>query len=228
VVNQQATTSPRLAWILSAEEAENVVNEHLLALESAISDVGHWTWWTGNLPDTFQVEFSGTQLWNLPLGEGKPPSGQIALCFRKPRLVYFLTLLESVPGDWPDQFQRDELGSFGVDHEAFTLTSAEHCGRIVAKAKSVRALVGEPSNTTLPVVGEALLGFEAGPVGVVVAAESMGVFNHHSEMDHQAVLESNRRWWAYWREYWQRINTPDPLPHDYACEVTIPAAPNTE
>jgi hypothetical protein len=72
------------------------VNEHLTALESAISDVGHWTWWTANLPDTFQVEFNGTQLWNPPLGEGKPPSGQIALRFRKPRRVYFLTLSDSV------------------------------------------------------------------------------------------------------------------------------------
>jgi hypothetical protein len=210
------------------EKAVDAVNEHLPALESAITDVGRWTWWTAKLPDTFQVEFGGTQLWNPPLGKGKPPSGQIALCFRKPRLVYFLTLSDSVPSDWWGQLQRDELGSFCVDREAFTLTSAELCGRIVAKGRSVHALVGEPGNTPLPAAGEALLGFDAGPVGLVVAAESMGVFNHHGELDEQAVLESNRRWWAYWREYWQRMDTPDPLPHDYACEVTIPAAPDVE
>ena len=212
----------------SATEAEDAVNEHLPALESAISDVGHWTWWTANLPDTFQVEFDGTQLWNPPLGEGKPPSGQIALCFRKPRLVYFLTFSESIPGNWPDQLHRDELGSFGVDHEAFTLTSADLCAHIVAKAKSVRALVGEQGRAPLPAAGEAFLGFEAGPVGFVVAAESMGVFNYHGELDPPAVLESNRRWCDYWREYWQRMDTPDPLPHDFACEVTIPAAPHAE
>jgi hypothetical protein len=204
------------------------MNEHLPVLESAISDVGHWMWWTANLPDSFQVEFCGTQLWNPPLGEGKPPSGQIALRYCKPRLVYFLTLSDSVPSDWPDQLQRDELGSFGVDHEAFTLMSNELCSRIVANAKSISALVGEPGNTPLPAAGEALLGFAAGPVGLVVAAESMCVVNHHGELDQQAVLESNRRWWAYWREYWQRMETSDPLPHDYACEVTIPAATDAE
>lgn len=79
------------------------MNEHLPALESAISDVGHWTWWTASLPDMFQVEFGGTQLWSPPLGEGKPPSGQIVLRFRKPRLVYFLTLSDSISEDWPEQ-----------------------------------------------------------------------------------------------------------------------------
>lgn len=115
-----------------------------------------------------------------------------------------------------------------MDHEAFTLTSAELCGRLTAKATSLRALVGEPSNIQLPAPGEAFLGFEAGPVGLVVAAESMGVVNHHGELDQQAVLESNRRWWAYWREYWRRKKSPDPLPRDYACEVTIPLAPDAE
>ena len=204
------------------------MNEYLPALESAISDVGHWTWWTANLPDTFQVEFDGTQLWNPPLGEGKPPSGQIALRFRKPRLIYFLTLSNSVPEDWPDLLQRDELQPVGVDHEAFTLTSAELCSALVAKAASVRALVGEPGNTRLPAPGEALLGFEAGRVGLVIAAESMGVFNYQGELNQQAVLESNRQWWAYWREYWHRMDTRDPLPRDYACEVTIPAASDAE
>jgi hypothetical protein len=209
-----------------ARKAEGAVNEYLPTLESAISDVGHWTWWTEILPETFQVEFNGTQLWNPPLGEGKPPSGQIALLFRKPRLVYFLTLSNSVPEDWPDRLQRDEMGSFGVDHEAFTLASVLMCRQLVAKAATVRALVGESGSTPLPEPEEAFLGFQAGPVGLVVAAKSMNVLNHLGELDQKAVLESNRRWWAYWREYWQRIDTADPLPRDYACEVTIPAAPD--
>jgi len=197
-------------------------------LESSISDVGHWTWWTENLPDAFQVEFAGALLWNPPLDEGKPPSGQIALCFRKPRLVYFLTLSDAVPGDWPDRLRRDDLGSFGLDDDMFTLTSAGLRGQLVAKAASVQALVGEAGITHLPAPGEAFLGFHAGPVGLVIAAESMGVFNHQGELDPTAVVESNRRWWTYWREYWRRIDSPDPLPRDYACEVTIPSAPDEE
>jgi hypothetical protein len=211
-----------------AKKAEGAVNEHLPALESAISDVGHWTWWTADLPESFQVEFDGTQIWNPPLGEKKPPSGQIALRFRKPRLVYFLTLADGVPADWPDQLQRDELEPPRVDHEAFTLVATVVCGQLVGKAVAIRSLVGDSDVTPLPKPGEALLGFEAGPFGLVIAAESLGVFNHHGELDAPAVLAGIRKWWEYWREYWQRIDSADPLPRDYACEVTIPAAAESD
>ncbi len=205
---------------------ECAVIEHLAALESAISDVGCWAWWTSSLPETFQVEFNGAQLWNPPDGEGRPPSSQIALRFHKPRLVYFLTLADSVPKDWPDRLQRDELEPFGVCHDAFTLTRAEICLQLVAKASAIQAFVGEPGSTQLPGGNEAILGFEAGPVALVVAAESMGVFGHQGELEPQAVLESNRQWWKYWREYWRRKDAPDPLPRDYLCEIVIPAGPS--
>ena len=32
------------------------------------------------------------------------------------------------------------------------------------------------------------------------------------------------RSWDYWRVYWERRDRKDPLPKDYACEVTIPVA----
>ncbi len=204
------------------------MDEHLPALESAISDVGYWSWWTSNLPAAFQVEFGGTQIWNPPSGNDQPPSGRVALRFRAPRLVYFLTLEDDVPSDWVDQLQRDELEPPSVAYEAFTLTSAEFCGQLVSKAINVRSLIGEPGVTALPTTSEALLGFEAGPFGLVVAAESMGVFNHHGELDAPAVLAAIQKWWEYWREYWRRRDTPVPMPRDYACEVTIPLAPEAE
>lgn len=199
------------------------MSEHLPALESAISCAGYWRWWTAILPAAFQVEFGGVQLWNPPSGEGQPPSSLVALQFRNPRLVYFLTFADDVTADWPDQLQRDELEPPTVDHEAFTLTAPDLCGQLVGKALAVRALVGEPGVTPLPSAREVFLGFEAGPFGLVVAAESLGVFNHHGELDAQAVLAGLRRWWEYWQEYWRRKDTPNPMPQDYVCEVNIPA-----
>jgi hypothetical protein len=73
------------------------VREHLSVLESAISDVGCRTWWTAHLPAAFQVEFGMAQLWKPPREEGQPPSSRVALRFRAPRLVYFLTLGEDAP-----------------------------------------------------------------------------------------------------------------------------------
>ena len=204
------------------------MSEHLPPLESAISDVGCWTWWTASLPAAFHVEFGGVQFWTPPGGEGQPPSSRLALRFRKPRLVYFLTFADDVAVDWPDRLQRDELEPPGINHGAFTLTAADLCGQLVSRAVAVRPLVGEPGVTQPPAAGEAFLGFEAGPFGLVVAAESLGVFNHHGELDTPAVLAGLRKWWEYWREYWRRKDTPDPLPRDYACEVTIPLAPEAE
>jgi hypothetical protein len=115
------------------------------------------------------------------------------------------------------------LEPYGIDYDAFTLTSAARCAEILAGASVVRAFVGEPSNTPSPSDGDALLGFWAGPAGLVVAAESVRVFNFQGELEPDAVITSNSKWWEYWREYWRRKDSSDPLPRDFACEVTIPA-----
>ena len=75
----------------------------------------------------------------------------------------------------------------------------------------------------MPTADEAFIGFDAHTMGLIVAAESMGVISHSGELDDAAVLSSNRKWWAYWKAYWKRRDTSSPLPRDYACEVTIPA-----
>lgn len=196
---------------------------HLSILESAIADVGYWNWWTANLPATFQVEFGGVQLWNPPTGKGKPPSDLLALCFRKPRLICFITLSSSIKPDWPDKLQRDELEPFSVDHGKLTLTSIKACKDIVARAKQIRSLVGTPGDKPSPKRGEAFIGFECRSVGLVVAAESMSILSHHGEMDETGVIAAHEKWWEYWKEYWDRRDTDDPMPRDYACEVTIPA-----
>lgn len=199
--------------------------EHLAALESAIADVGCWTWWAEKLPATFQVEFGGVQFWSPPSAADKPPSNRLALRFRNPRIVHFLTMADGEEADWPDRLHRDELEPPTVDHESFTLTSPTECADLIARAVAVWAMVGEPG-VTPPSAGEAILGFVAGGVGLVVAAESMVAVNHQGELDGPAVLAGIQRWWEYWQEYWRRRNTPDPMPWDGWCEVTIPLAPD--
>jgi hypothetical protein len=197
--------------------------EMLSILESAISDVGAWTWWTAELPDVIQLEFSGTQLWNPPTAEGKPPSGQIALRFRKPRLAYFLKFEPGLDDEWPEKLQRDELRPFGVAQDAFTMTSSQKFGEIVGRATSIRASVGRVREGAVLSDGEMFLAFYAGAAGFAVVGESMVVVNHRGELDGASVVEASRKWWEYWREYWRRKNTAEPMPEDYACEVTIPA-----
>jgi hypothetical protein len=187
------------------------VGEHLVPLESAISDVGCWTWWTANLPAAFQVEFGGVQIWNPPRGGGLPPSSQVALRFYNPRLVYFLTMADGVPIDWPDQLQRDELEPPSVGYDAFTLTAVELCCRLVDRAVAVRPLVGEPGVTPPPMAGEALLGFEAGQFGLVVAAETLGVFNRNGELDPGLPLCSALS------RFTRQENSTTAVAHEIAC-----------
>jgi hypothetical protein len=169
------------------------------------------------------VEFGGVQLWNPPLAEGKPPSGQIALRFRKPRLIYFLTLSESEPADWPDKLQRDEVDPFNVAHEQFTLTAPEQGVSLMSRAREVRPMLGTPGTTPLPGVGEVFACFDCHSVGLIVAASSMSVVAHHGELDESEVVAANRKWWEYWKDYWNLRDTDKALPRDFACEVTIPA-----
>src|SRR5215475_13507012 len=80
-----------LLRVMRTIAAEQLMNRWLDTLAEAISDVGYWQWWAENLPQHFQVEFGGTQLWNAPMAVGEPPSGQIALRFINPKSMSFLT-----------------------------------------------------------------------------------------------------------------------------------------
>jgi hypothetical protein len=71
---------------------------------------------------------------------------------------------------------------------------------------------------------KALVGFWAGPVGFVGVAESIGLFNLQGEVDPATIPDWHSKWWSCWKEYWARKDTPNPMPEDYACEVTIPVA----
>jgi len=200
--------------------------EGLAILEEAISDVGLWSWWTANLPALLQVEFSGTLLWNPPLREGGPPSSQIALRFLEPSFVGFLTRQyreSDVPPDWPERLQNDQMKPLNLSPEDFTLSAVAQLEEMVSAANRVDALVGDVASLKTIPPDAAILGFWAGPTGLAVVAKSMGIFSHAGEMSLEEVVAANRKWWAYWREYWRRKDTDDPMPQDYACEVTIPA-----
>jgi hypothetical protein len=171
-----------------------------------------------------QLEFGGTQLWFPPAKPGGPPSTLIAVRLQNPLVAAFLTAKGATLQDgWPEAMGRDEYEPFTVDHEQFTLTSVEAAADYLAAAGTVKAIIG-----TVPGLSQyrarPMLAFWAGPVGFVGMAESMALYSVHGEFELTAVPELSRKWWAYWKEYWARKDTADPMPEDYACEVTIPIA----
>jgi hypothetical protein len=191
------------------------MREQLDILADAISDVGRWRWWVAELPQLFQLEFSGTQLWTPPLKEGAPPCGQLALRFIEPVAVCFLSFAE-MPDDWPAQMHADQLEPFNVDDDAFRFDDAALAAELLAAGKK-QTLHGDPA-----ALAPHCLAFRAGAVGCVVSAREIRLVSHQGELPLDEVHDRSTRWWSYWREYWARRGGDQPLPEDYACEVTIP------
>jgi hypothetical protein len=199
------------------------MSEHLSILENAIADVGYWRWWAEKLPTAFQVEFGGVQLWNPPTEEDGSPCGVVAIRFGQPTAVAFLTSLEAeLPQDWKTALHEDRIDPFDVGHDQLTLQSETLFHEVIAGCK-YEYIIGTESDLladTAPVK----LAFRAGPVGLAVRANDLTVISSSGEMSPEQIQQAAEKWWAYWREYWNRRESDAPLPKDYACEVTIPLA----
>jgi hypothetical protein len=198
------------------------MSDHLSVLEKAISDVGYWRWWAEALPNVFQVEFGGVLLYFPARSPEVPPDNVIALSFRDPSLVAFLTAADAtlVEPDWRIALHEDQHEPFTVDHELFTLTS-ETVLEAVAAGCAAEYVVGTDLNPKIGASGP-LLAFRAQGVGLIVRASEMAVVTAAGELSPEQIKAAAGDWWKYWREYWDRRDSTSPMPKDYACEATIP------
>ena len=64
--------------------------------------------------------------------------------------------------------------------------------------------------------------FAADPVGLIVVSNEMELLTQKGTIGIDEVEVLNEKWWGYWKEYWKRRDTENPMPRDYTCEVTIP------
>lgn len=200
------------------------MNEALAILTEAITDVGCWNWWTEHFPDCFQVEFSGVQLWNEPRNPAEPPSGIIALRFSGLKSVCFLTRnADETPEDWADRLRNDEFEQPpSVSFGEFTF-EPDRLGEILEAAERFDVIFGlNPAQVDVQ-QSPALLAFWAGEMGVCVMADRMDILNVHGPVPLNEIATQHAAWWEYWKKYWEVYDTPQALPLDYACEVTIPA-----
>lgn len=199
------------------------MNDHVATLEDAICDVGYWRWWAEALPDVFQVEFGGVQLYTPPRSAAEPPSGVVALSFQRPPLIAFLTEAgpARVSGNWWEDLHQDRIKKgFSLNRELFTLRSEEMRSSIVTGC-NVDFRAGDALQSPAEPAG-ALRAFRAQGVGLMVRAEAMSVISSAGELTGDAICTAVAQWWEYWREYWNRIDSESPMPKDYACEVTLP------
>ena len=197
--------------------------DQLALLADAISDIGYWSWWTAALPDTFQLEFGGTQLYFPPTSTDKPPQTQIALQFRQPTSISFLSRREGAEDfAWSQLLHEDQLEAPGCSHEEFGFGDADFLKSLLDQATHYKVVHGyEPMREAFLHEPYQLV-FWCGEYGLAIAAQSLRLLTHQGEVALDQLADVHRQWWDYWRSYWDKRDTPDALPKDYACEVTIP------
>lgn len=196
-------------------------SDNLSVLANAISDCGLWTWWDSDFPELFQIEFTRVMLYIEPKSIEVPPSNQIALRFLKPSSVILLKSEDFYLGNsWLTDFKDDKLEPFNIDYDNFTFNQNEVFD-ILNDAKNTEVLfstelAGKANNNIS-------LGFWANEVGIVIKAEDIKIISHSGVIELDEISVRSKKWWDYWQEYWNKIDTPQKLPYDALCEITIPA-----
>jgi len=194
-------------------------------LGNAICDVGYWSWWTTDLPAVIQIEFGGTQLYFPPTNVSEPPNTQIAIQFRNPKSISFLTKQERLnesEQNWFDSLHNDKIEPLTCDYEYFTFTDDKLIAEIIDEAKTITTIYGYSSKDKSFLTEKYKLAFWAGDYGFAVASEEIRLLTKIRKVEIEQIPDVNSAWWTYWRKYWDLRNTNNPLPKDYACEVTIP------
>lgn len=203
--------------------------DQLALLADAISDVGCWTWWAQELPDVFQLEFAGTQLYLAPpASPDQPPSSRVALQFRQPSCVCFLYRGEKATDfAWVEQLHKDELPPQTCSYDGVGFGNDMRLRTLLALATQQQLVHGYPPIDDAFLREPYRLVCWCGDYGIALAAPQLRVMPHEGEQSLDQVAEANRQWWDYWRMYWARRFTAEELPYDYACEVTIPLQDDT-
>lgn len=200
-------------------------NEIRDLLAEAICDIGYWSWWAARLPDFIQLEFGGTQLYFPPAAENQPPRTKIAVRMVKPKSIAFMTRREiqgEAAANWFNDLHHDKMEPPTCSYDAFTFTDKEMISDIIQEAKSMHVLHGYTPTESDFLKENCTLVFWAGDYGCAVAAEEMALYNYDGEVPVEDVPAMHKAWWDYWKKYWELRGTPNALPKDYACEVTIP------
>lgn len=185
--------------------------------------MGYWQWWDMSVPDSVYLEFGGVQLYQKNEEMTKPPYSTIGLQFIGLHSVCFLTK-DSTKTDekWCKQLHQDQLEFPNCDHEHFSFTDEIQMKGTISCADRIEVVVGDNPNEKSFWQGNYRLVFWANNYGCAISADTLKLHSHGGEMRLEEVPLLYKEWWEYWRLYHDKRDTKNPMPKDYACEVTIP------
>jgi len=202
----------------------NFKRKHLDILQEAIGDVGYWNWWDEKLPEVFQLEFGNVLLYSYP-EPGKPPGILIALRFNDPVSINFINRnLDGFNLDykWPYLFKNENVGPFSLTCETLCFNNLISINGILNETETVQTHFGVKPDHKDFKFANIKMGFLAGPVGIIIAANDMRLFSQSGEIELNKIGDLYKKWWEYWDEYWKRKDTENPLPKDPICDVIFP------
>lgn len=210
--------------MFSKNKSDNKNQERfpLEVLSYAISDVGLFTWYTADLPKYAQLEFNRTMLYFAPKDDQSSPPNQIALQFGNVKSLYiYRDTVSKLPENWLDLLTEDKLEPFNVNYEYFSFDRNE-IQKMVSKFKNSKKVYGK-NIENINQDENFKIGFKAGEISIVLIAEKMRIMTHFGEIEINSIPAIHDNWWAYWKKYWELIDSENKLPYDPICEITIPA-----
>jgi hypothetical protein len=184
-------------------------------ITTAISDVGYWRWWIVE-DDLCQIEFGGVQLLNNDTINKESRSAVIALQFKNNSfLIFYDNLGES---DWHKKLQNDNIDPFTVDYDYFIFNDINSINEIEKEYKNKKII---KNIKNLEKIKNVLI-FKAGNVAVTIGGDDFIVVGNDETITEEKIIERNKLWWLFWKDYHKKRETSEAYNKDYVCEVTIP------
>ncbi|RZM30355.1 MAG: hypothetical protein EOO88_01315 [Pedobacter sp.] len=207
---------------MQQENSNESIERQLEILADAISDVGYWTWWVEQLPEMFQAEFGGIQLYFPSESIEEAPASRVALCFDNPVSVSFISKIKDDNFHWVTLLQEDQIEPPNCSHGEFSFGNTSLAKSLIDEIVEFKTIYGTDPRSVDFLEFPISLVFWCRNIGLAVAGKEVRLLNHSGDIALGEVSDLHESWWQYWRRYWDALDTQHPFPKDYVCNVTIP------
>ena len=193
-------------------------------LTDAISDVGSWWCWHAG-DDMLQLEFCDVQLYDETKAEEETHTTDV-LAVRFYGHVFAVFLDDLNDTNWHERFRDDDSILYPVDTYDMAFDDHEKAESLLNDYRNRIPIKDFNSAKTL-LTAKHILYARCDEVGFIVGGDKIEIAGEKGKYTEEEIEPLSRKWWEYWKDYWLLRGTPDALPEDYACEVTIPVDKET-
>ena len=190
-------------------------------LSTAVSDVGYWQWWDEAEGD-FMVEFGGVLLYDETKKGKQPRSSTIAISFWGNSFLVFLDNNED-SSDWIDYLHKDMIDSFTLDPDGFIFDDKEYALDIMMRFNKRHGPFSSKDEAKETIMNsKSILAATCGDYGFIIGGDVCKVYGASGDISEEDIKRLSKKWWDYWKDYYDKRDTEEAYEKDYACEVTIP------